>query len=112
MLQAVLPELFRFSDAARRTLAASSAAVVDRKRAAARVGVFFKPGILRYSPALDEALRALVRDETASRAERYAALDVLRSWRIELDPHLYPFARTPLRELKRRRRVAAKGGRA
>lgn len=94
MAQAVRLELnFDFSDVTRGT-------------------VFFKPGVLRYSPGLDEALRAVVRDETASRAERYEALDVLRSWRIELDPHLYPFARTPLRELKRRRDRRAKGAHA
>jgi hypothetical protein len=39
MLQAVLPELFRFSDAAPRALAASSAAVVDRARALRGAGV-------------------------------------------------------------------------
>jgi hypothetical protein len=44
----------------------------------------------RYSPALDDALRSIVRDERATESQRVWALGVLDSWGIRLDPALYP----------------------
>ena len=47
--------------------------------------------VYQYSAALDDALRAIVRDGRATDSHRLWAQGVLRSWGIALDPALYPF---------------------
>lgn len=62
----------------------------------------------KYTTAFENELRAVVRDDRASDLERHAAVAVLRSWNIQLDPVLYPFV--PARPGRGRRRKTVPQG--
>lgn len=59
-----------------------------------RMRVAFELQPYLYSRSIEGRLRALVRDRETPDEVRRHAIDVLKSWRIVLDPAIYPLAGT------------------
>jgi hypothetical protein len=65
-----------------------------------------------YSPSAEDELRALVLNCSADYGDRAWAVTVLRSWRVELDPHIFPFVAGLQRDVEGMAMPLAKGAHA